>query len=400
MAGSDEFPRAGTSASIAIDVTDALIESFARFGGDRNPLHFDDGFAAARGFPRRLAHGMSYASFLSTLIGMHLPGPGALWLSQTVRFTAPVHPGDRLRMTAHVTASDVRSRTVRLAVAAENQAGQRVLEAECETLLPRIRGEDAASEPAEAPPAADQRIALVVGASGDVGAAIARALAKAGFAIGLAGRNPSRLSALATELAAERVAQASLELDLASDASVERAVDRMEATLGAPSLVVHSATASLEHVPLDAIPPALLNRHVEVQAGGMLRLFRRCSGAMLDRREGQFIYIGTTAVRAAPPKGLAGYTAAKAAGASIARSIALEYAAQGIRANIVSPHFLATGLNASASEKTRLLAAARVPARRLAVVDEIGAAVAFLASEGARAINGHDLVVDGGATMV
>jgi NAD(P)-dependent dehydrogenase (short-subunit alcohol dehydrogenase family)/acyl dehydratase len=401
MTDMGSFPKPGSTASLNIDVTESLIESFAQFSGDRNPLHFDDQFARARGFPGRLAHGMSYGSFLSTLIGMHLPGSGALWLSQAVRFTAPVHVGDRLLMTAQVATSDVRSRIVRLSVSGENQHGRRVLEAECEALLPLARGEQVGTAKESASvPAHGRHVALLAGASGGLGLAIAKALGASGFALGLAGRDQRRLSALATELSADHVPNVCLELDLCSDASVDQAVSRLETVLGAPSLVVHSATAKLENTPLEAISPTLLTRHFEVQAGGMLRLFRRCSTAMLQRQNGQFIYIGTTAMRSTPPKGLGAYTAAKSAGASIARSIALEYAARGIRANIVSPHFLATSLNASTGEKTRLLAAAQVPTRRLALVDEVAAAVAFMAGETARYINGHDLIIDGGVTML
>lgn len=399
MAG---FPKPGTIASLHIDVTESLVESFAQYSSDRNPLHFDDQFAQARGFPGRLAHGMSYGSFLSTLIGMHLPGPGALWLSQAVRFTAPVHVGDRLLMTARVTASDERSRAVHLSVIGENQHGQRVFEAECETLLPLAHGEQAASTKMESAPRPvdGQQVALLAGASGGLGSAIAKALGAAGFALGLAGRDQRRLSTLATELSADRVPNVCLELDLCSDASVNQAVSQLETAFGAPGLVVHSATAMLENASLEAASSTQWTRHFEIQAGGMLRLFHRCSAAMLQRKSGHFIYIGTTAMRSAPPKGLGVYTAAKSAGASIARSIALEYAPRGIRANIVSPHLLATGLNASIGEKARLLAAAQVPARRLALVEEVAAAVAFMASEAACSINGHDLIVDGGATML
>jgi NAD(P)-dependent dehydrogenase (short-subunit alcohol dehydrogenase family) len=142
------------------------------------------------------------------------------------------------------------------------------------------------------------------------------------------------------------------------------------------------------------------HRHTEVQAGGLLRLFNRCSGGMIKEGSGHFIYVGSTVVRGAPAKGYGAYAASKAAAASLMRSIAAEFAPQGIRANIVSPYFLETGLNAAVSEKARHLAAAQVPMRRLANLDEIADAVAFLAGDAGRYINGHDLVVDGGRTMV
>ena len=397
-----DLPAVGAEASLTIEVSDALIRSFAEFSGDRNPMHLDDAFARERGFSGRVAHGMSYASFLSTLIGMHVPGPGALWMSQVVRFIAPVYPGDRLHLTGRVAGVDARARVLRLAVTAQNAQQQRVLEAECEIMVPRPKS--TAAEPAAAPKiaakTAGQRVVLLAGASGDLGCAIAKTLARQGFAVGLAGRNVGRLTALAAEVEGLGAACVGIPFDLCDDASTIAAVDRLEEKLGAADIVVHAASAPLESLPIKDVSPQQLARHVEVQAGGLLRLFQRCSGGMLRNGAGHFIYVGSTVVRGAPAKGLAAYAAGKAAAASLVKSIAVEYAPQGIRANIVSPYFLETRLNATIGEKARHLAAAQVPMRRLADLNEIADAVAFLASDAGRFINGHDLVVDGGRTMV
>lgn len=77
-------------------VTDEHIELFARLSGDRNPVHFDDAFARRLGFDGRIAHGAVTASLLSAMLGMELPGPGAIFLEQRVRFLAPVRPGDTI----------------------------------------------------------------------------------------------------------------------------------------------------------------------------------------------------------------------------------------------------------------------------------------------------------------
>ncbi len=398
-----DLPAAGAEATLAVDVSEALVRSFAELTGDSNPLHFDDDFARARGFSGRVAHGMSYASFISTLIGMHVPGPGALWISQSVRFVAPVYPGDRLLLTGRVTGVDTRARVLRLAVTAQNAQQQRVLEAECEIMVPRPKGavvEHAAGSQAPAVRKGQQRVVLLAGASGELGGAIAKTLARQGFAIGLAGRKAGRLTALAAEVGELGAPSSCIQMDLCDEKSVDAAVDQLEASLGQAEIVVHAASAPLESLPMKEVPAAQLARHVEVQAGGLLRLFQRCSAGMLQQGSGHFIYIGSTIVRGAPAKGLSAYAAGKAAAISLVRSIGVEYAPHGIRANTVSPYFLETGLNASVSEKTRHLAAAQVPMRRLARLEEIADAVAFLASDAGCFINGHDLVVDGGQTMI
>lgn len=400
-----ELPVVGATATLTIDVTEQLIADFAAFSGDHNPLHLDDAYARQYGFPRRVAHGMSYASFLSTLIGTKLPGPGALWYAQIIRFVSPVYPKDTLLLSARVTAAEQQSRRLRLMITADNQGGQRVMEAECEVVLPREKNGAAAlptQQSRTAPLPTDtkpSRVVLLAGASGDLGRAVTTVLARQGYAIGLAGRDRHRLEDLASELGAAGAQSCVLEMDLRSDQSVTAAAARLEATYGSTDLVIHAASASLGSQSLRDVTPADLVNQAEVQSGGLLRLFRACGNGMIRRGNGQFVFVGSTVTHGVPMKGLSSYAAAKAAGASLVRSIAAEYGPAGIRANIVSPHFLETRLNAHVSEKARRLAAAQIPLRRLAQLQEIAEAIGFLASESSSYINGHDLIVDGGQTM-
>lgn len=398
-----ELPAIGARADLVVDLDETLLDRFVAYGGDRNPLHLDDTFARERGFPGRVAHGMSYAAHLSTLIGMHLPGPGALWASQTIRFVAPAFPGDSISLSATVVGVNVRARTVRLSVRAVNRAGRLLMEGESEVLVPRSRDEvESAPSPHAAKASSDtgaRRVALIAGASGDLGGAIARSLAHAGFLVALCGRNDDRLRAIASEVAELAPGSHAVQLNLSDDHSVDAAMTAIERDLGVPSIIVHSASAPLERLGIDDTAVSHFANHVEVQAYGLLRLLRRGLGGMRALGGGHIVYIGSTATRGAPPKGLAAYAAAKAAAASLIRSIALECAPFGIRANIVAPHFLPTHLNAHVSEKSRMLTAAQTPLRRLARLDEIAAGVAFLVSDGGSFVNGHELVVDGGATM-
>jgi acyl dehydratase len=115
--------------------TDDDVQRFIAITGDSNPLHVDDAFAAATRFGRRVVHGMLTASILSTMVGMLLPGRGAIYRSQTLRFLRPVHVGDTV--TAHfvVRAIDVAKHRLTIESWIENEAGERVLEGECEAGL-------------------------------------------------------------------------------------------------------------------------------------------------------------------------------------------------------------------------------------------------------------------------
>ncbi|HLQ05620.1 MAG TPA: MaoC family dehydratase [Verrucomicrobiae bacterium] len=129
------MPRVGERAERSMTVTDDQIEAFARLSGDRNPVHFDDGFARRIGFDGHIAHGAVTASLLSALLGMDLPGPGSVFLEQRVRFLAPVRPGDTITGTLEVTKVRPDKPIVTLRAEIANQAGARVADGELVVLL-------------------------------------------------------------------------------------------------------------------------------------------------------------------------------------------------------------------------------------------------------------------------
>jgi acyl dehydratase len=128
-------PRVGERAERSMTVTDEQIEAFARLSGDRNPVHFDDGFARRIGFDGHIAHGAVTASLLSALLGMDLPGPGSVFLEQRVRFLAPVRPGDTITGTLEVMKVRPDKPIVTLRAEIANQAGARVADGELVVLL-------------------------------------------------------------------------------------------------------------------------------------------------------------------------------------------------------------------------------------------------------------------------
>jgi len=95
-------------------VSDETLEHFGTASGDRNPMHFDEAYAAATPFGGRIAHGMLTASFVSAVIGNDLPGPGTIYLGQTLAFRRPVRPGDDVRVVVEVTAHEEVRRRVTL----------------------------------------------------------------------------------------------------------------------------------------------------------------------------------------------------------------------------------------------------------------------------------------------
>ena len=136
MARIDDF-EPGQHVTLRKTFTEEDVRRFIEITGDVNPLHVDEAFAAGTKFGRRVLHGMLTASILSTMVGMLLPGTGAVYRSQTIAFLRPVHIGDTV--TAHfvVRAVDRVRHRLQIDSRIENEAGERVIEGACEAGLLR-----------------------------------------------------------------------------------------------------------------------------------------------------------------------------------------------------------------------------------------------------------------------
>ena len=132
------LPKIGDVATRTKTFTDEDIRAFAELSGDYNPVHLDDEYAASTRFGRRIAHGMLAASLISATLANDLPGRGTVYLSQSVRFVAPVFPGDAV--TAQVTVTKVREDKpiVTLETVCTNQRGEKLIEGEAVVLLTAV----------------------------------------------------------------------------------------------------------------------------------------------------------------------------------------------------------------------------------------------------------------------
>lgn len=117
--------QVGMTADFTKTVTEADIIAFAEVSGDTNPVHMDEAFAAATPFKGRIAHGMLGASLISTVLGTKLPGPGCIYVSQDLRFKAPVRIGDTV--VARVTVSEIVAEKRRVTFACECRVGDTVV---------------------------------------------------------------------------------------------------------------------------------------------------------------------------------------------------------------------------------------------------------------------------------
>ena len=128
--------KVGMSAMFGKTVTEADIVAYAGVSGDTNPIHLHEGFAKGTRFGQRIAHGMLSGSFISAVIGTKLPGPGSVYISQTMEFKAPVLIGETITAVATITAIDERRRRVTLKTQCLN-GDKVVIDGEAQILVPR-----------------------------------------------------------------------------------------------------------------------------------------------------------------------------------------------------------------------------------------------------------------------
>ncbi len=237
--------------------------------------------------------------------------------------------------------------------------------------------------------------ALVTGASGGIGGAIAKALHSQGAQVMVAGTRGNALSALAAELG-ERTHIGLA--DLADPAAADRLVKNAETAMGRIDILVNNAGITRDALALRMDDEAW-QAVIEVNLTAAFRLTRAALRGMIRRRHGRVIGV-TSVVAITGNAGQANYAAAKAAMIGMSKSIAAEIAGRGITVNCIAPGAIATAMTEKlkAEQRARLLGA--IPAGRFGASEDVAAAVVFLASREAAYVTGQTLHVNGGMAMV
>ena len=238
------------------------------------------------------------------------------------------------------------------------------------------------------------KTALVTGATGGIGGAIARALHAQGAKVAVSGTRREVLDQLASELGGAAV----LPCDLADKDSVEALVPDAEKALGQLDILVANAAITRDNL-FVALKDDDWQQVLDVNLTSTFRLARAAVKGMMRRRFGRVIGI-TSVVGVIGNPGQANYTAAKAGMIGMFKSIGKEYAKRGVTANCVAPGFIATPMTDRLNDKQREAILALVPAGRLGAGSDVAAAVVYLASDEGAYVNGQTLHVNGGMAMI
>ena len=239
------------------------------------------------------------------------------------------------------------------------------------------------------------KTALVTGATGGIGHAIARALHQQGATVAISGTRRDVLDQIAGELK-DRVHV--LPCNLANKDEVEALVPKSEEAMGQLDILVANAGITKDNL-LVQLRDEDWDQVVAVNLTATFRLARAALRGMMRRRFGQIIGISSVVGVTGNP-GQGNYTATKAGMIGMIKSIAGEYAKRGVTANAIAPGFIATAMTDKLNDKQREAILARVPAGRLGAGADVAATAVFLASDEAAYVTGQTIHVNGGMAMI
>jgi 3-oxoacyl-[acyl-carrier protein] reductase len=240
-----------------------------------------------------------------------------------------------------------------------------------------------------------KRVALVTGASGGLGSAIARALHTQGAAVVLSGTRREALDALAEQLI-ERVHV--VPCNLADKEEVEKLIPAAEAAAGPLDILVNNAGVTRDGLFL-RMKDEDWDTVLTVNLASAFRLSRAALKGMMKRRYGRMINI-TSVVGVTGNGGQANYAASKAGLIGMSKSLAAEVASRNVTVNCIAPGFIASPMTDALTDKQKEAILATIPAGQLGKGADIGAAAVYLASDEAAYVTGQTLHVNGGMAMI
>jgi 3-oxoacyl-[acyl-carrier protein] reductase len=236
--------------------------------------------------------------------------------------------------------------------------------------------------------------ALVTGASGGLGSAIAKALSAQGARLALSGSNQAKLEAFAKELGGDHV---TLVCDLSNAEQVDQLVPRAVEALGQLDILVNNAGVTRDNLAM-RMKDEEWDQVIKVNLEGAFRLMRAAMKPMMKARHGRIINI-TSVVGVTGNPGQANYVASKAGLIGMSKAFAQEVASRGITVNCVAPGFMTSAMTDALTDAQKEGILSKIPIGAMGSGDDIGAAVVYLASKEGGYVTGQTLHVNGGMAM-
>lgn len=396
--------KIGQTDTVSRTITEGDVAAFARLSGDYNALHLNDEFAARTEFSSRVVHGFLHASLLSTLVGMRLPGRGALYLSQTIEFSAPVYIGDTVEAQATITAISRESRVVDLDTLIRNQKGAIVLSGKARAKVLRLPEAPARTAPDEEAASISGKLlagrgALVTGASRGIGRATAALMAGQGAHVWINYCNShSAADALCHEIRDAGGSCDVIQADVSREGEVSQMLRRISDS-GGIDILVNNAGPKIAAKPFDEASWDEMEKAF-VQIVGSAFMVTQAALPSLKKSGGAIVNVLSSACLQRTSHHWLPYVSAKSALHAMSKNLAQELGPAGITVNMVSPSLVDTDLVAGTPDRLRQMAIGRTPLRRLGTVDDVAGAILLLVSPYARFVTGENLLVTGGDVMI
>jgi 3-oxoacyl-[acyl-carrier protein] reductase len=239
------------------------------------------------------------------------------------------------------------------------------------------------------------KTALVTGATGGIGGAVAAALHARGATLALSGTRREKLDALAAELGSRAHV---LPCDLSDAAAVDALADQAASAMGGLDILVSNAGLTRDGLMI-RMKDEDWQKVIDVNLTAYFRLSRAAAKIMMKKRKGRIVGVASVVGVTGNP-GQANYVASKAGMIGMSKALAAELASRDVTVNCVAPGFIETAMTDVLNEKQRDGILAKVPAGRLGTAKEIAAAVVFLASDEASYVTGQTIHVNGGMAMI
>jgi len=385
----------GDTASITHTITNSDIQKFVELTGDDNRLHVDEEFANKTSFKKPVAHGMIGASFISTIIGTKIPGDGALWYSQNLEFLLPIRVGDKLTIIATVTKKIDRQNSIELQTDILNQHKQKVTTgvAKVKIIEDELQKENRSVD--------NEKIVLIVGATGGIGSQTARTLAKEGYSLILHYfSNKTQAKILKKEL--EELTDKKIiiiKANILEETDISNMVSEINRYFKNISAFVNASTLHFGNIKLENMVWSDISSQIDINIKSNFNIVQKIMPLMQENKYGKIVFMTTTYAEQYTNE-LLHYITSKSALNGFAKALATELAPKGIRVNLVSAGMTNTNLISDVPEKIKLITAARTPLRRLAEPQDIANTISYLVSEKSDFLTGETIRVNGGQVMI
>ena len=390
-------------------ITDDVVHKFADFSLDFNPVHIDLDYAKSRGYSRQVSHGVIQLSYLSKMIGMDFPGPGAIWINQTAEWILPVLVGDTIEIVLTIKSRSYSTKILTLSVEIYNQNNKKVMVGESQVKIT----ENISSEPDDnlIAPAdhnshevskehsskianSNNRVALVTGSSRGIGEAIARKLSRDGYNVAINCRHNLKAANKIVDSIKSSGADAILvQGDITNPDDIARIKKDIFNKWGRCDIVVHSASPPINPIKTEELKYENFDLYLNTYLKAAVLIVEAFSKSMIQNKFGRFVFLGSSFLFGPPPKGMGAYVSAKEALWGYTKSIATDMAHYGITANMVSPSLTITDLTSEIPSRVKEVEAIKSPTRRLVTVEDTAYHVAHICADYSSYLNGINLPI-------